>query len=178
VATQVVRQSKLDFEVGDLSSVVQVALSTAADKSKQSVAAFLGDMQKGNCRACESARYWIAKAVGEYLGALDAGTKSVYYFEPDYATSFDDVAVNGPGASPGINLLVWAGRKTAALEALVSAVSDELRKETAAFACAKSNPLCWALDAQIVDDEQVQQRRGYGAIIQSVHVRPIELWSR
>ena len=178
MATQVIRKSTLEFEIGDLSSVVQTALSTAADKAGQSVAALLGDVQKGNCRACDSARYWIAKAVGEYLGALDSGIRSVYYFEPDYATSFDDVDADGPGVSTGINLLVWAGRRTAALEALVSAASDELRKETAAFACAKSNPLCWALDVQIVDDDQVETRRGYGAMIHSIHVRPIELWRR
>jgi hypothetical protein len=34
------------------------------------------------------------------------------------------------------------------------------------------------LDAQIVDDEEVKSRVGYGALLSSIHNRPVRVWQR
>lgn len=38
--------------------------------------------------------------------------------------------------------------------------------------------LCYELDVKVTDDEEVQKRIGYGALVNSLYVRPIEIWHR
>jgi len=34
------------------------------------------------------------------------------------------------------------------------------------------------LDVRLVDDKEVQERTGYGVLIGSLYVRPLEIWRR
>ncbi len=40
------------------------------------------------------------------------------------------------------------------------------------------NGLRYLLDVKLADDNEVANRRGYGALVQSMYVRPTEVWSR
>ena len=178
MATKVMSTPTVQFEVSDLPELLQAALVTAATQQGKTPEDTAERIQGGDCSVCEVVRYRFAEGLAAYLGAVDASVKAVYIYEPEYATSYDDVALDGQSRSHGINLIVWAARKSAALQSLASYAADELHSQVVKLSCPKANSLCWALDLQIVDDEQVLKRTGYGALIESLYVRPMELWRR
>ncbi len=132
----------------------------------------------GDCSVCEYLRYGLAQAMAEYLGSVDDAIKSIYIYEPEYATHTDEPIPDGPGFSPAINMIVCANRKTAALSSLLNMLGTAVAAELKRFVCPKSNALCHTIEIHLVDDAEVQRRTGYGALVRSLYVRPIEIWSR
>lgn len=138
----------------------------------------LGALRCGDCSVCEYLRYGLAKGVAEYLGSVDDTVKAVYIYEPEYATSVDGPIPGRPNLSPGISLIAWVSRKSAALSSVVASVRSALAEEYRQLACPKANALCYELDVTVADDDEVQRRTGYGALISSLYVRPMEIWRR
>jgi hypothetical protein len=132
----------------------------------------------GDCSVCEYLRYGLARGVAEYLGSLDDTVKAIYTYEPEYATSVDEPLPDRPNLTPGINLIAWVSRKSAALSSVVTSVSSALAEEYEQLACPKANALCYMLDVKVADDDEVQERTGYGALIGSLYVRPLEIWHK
>jgi hypothetical protein len=132
----------------------------------------------GDCSVCEYLRYALAQRVAEYLGSVDDTVKAIYTYEPEYATSADEVVLGRPNLWPGFNLIARVSRKSAALSSLVASVNSALTEEYKRLGCPKANALCSELDVKAVDDDEVQKRTGYGALISSLYVRPIEVWRR
>ncbi|MBM4466808.1 MAG: hypothetical protein FJ014_14870 [Chloroflexi bacterium] len=132
----------------------------------------------GDCSVCEYLRYGLAEGVADYLGSVDDTVKAIYTYEPEYATSVDDPLPGRPNLSPGISMLAWVSRKSAALSSVVTSLGSALAEEFGRLACPKANALCSMLDVKLVDDKEVQERTGYGALIGSLYVRPLEIWRR
>jgi hypothetical protein len=164
--------------MGDVPTMLDDALRATAAKSRQSPKEMLEAMRGGDCATCDAVRYRLAETVAEYLSVTDPGVKAVYLYEPEYATGADSAVIERPSLSPGISMIVWSERKSAALSAVVASLSSRLAEEAEHLTCPKANALCWKLDAHIVDDQQVQANSGYGALINSLYVRPVELWHR
>jgi hypothetical protein len=135
-------------------------------------------LRRGDCSVCEYLRYGLAKGVAEYLGSVDDTVKAIYTYEPEYASSVEGHIPSRPNLSPGINLVAWVSRKSAALSSLVTSVNSALTEEYRQLACPKANALCYELDVKVADDDEVQRRTGYGALINSLYVRPLEVWRR
>ena len=164
---------------------------TLADQMVKSAIAFCagkvfaGDTERtrqalgqGQCSACEYLRYSLAKQVGDYLGQIDPTVKAVCTFEAE-SDAIDEPTTDRRNASPGISLIAWVDRKTAAFSALVAAVEAELSDSRLALLdCANSTPACYFLDVHTVDDADVRERRGYGALIDGLHLRPLQVWAR
>ena len=131
---------------------------------------------RGKCDVCDYLCYSLARQAGEYLGQMDARVKAIYLFEPEYAKAGEIEAMQ---RTPGIHLIAWADRKSAALNALAASLAanlaESLRQE---LGCIKASPACYTLDVQIVDDDDVYYRRGFGTLVESVYVRPIRVWER
>ena len=72
--------------------------------------------------------------------------------------------------------MVWTGRKTGALNSLVEALDGALAQQL--FHLLGRGPRAHVLDVQIVDDTDVQNRTGYGALLSSLYHRPIKVWER
>jgi hypothetical protein len=178
MATQVVDMPTAKLGMGDVPTMLEEALQTVAAKSGQSPKETLEAMRGGDCATCETVRYRLAEAVAECLAVADPSVKAVYLYEPEYATGADSAVIERPNLSPGISMIVWSDRKSAALSAVVASLDSRLAEEADHLACPQANALCWTLDAQIVDDHQVQSNSGYGALINSLYVRPVELWHR
>jgi hypothetical protein len=168
----------MTLQLGDVSAMLRESVQASSARLNRSVEDMLSAVESGACEVCESIRYGLARAVAEYLGSVDPSVKAIYLYEPEYATAADEPVAERPNMSPGISMLVWADRKSPALSAVLEALSEALAVEGARLACPKANALCWMLDAQIVDDQQVAERSGYGALVSSVFVRPVELWHR
>ena len=87
----------------------------------------------------------------------------------------------GPGFSLAVKMIVWASRKSAALAALTSVLNmlgTAIATQPKQLVCFKSNALCYAVEAHIVDHTEVFGRTGYGALVESLYVRPMEIWRR
>jgi hypothetical protein len=135
-------------------------------------------LRNGDCCVCEYLRYALAQGVAEYLGSVDDTIKAVYTYEPEYATSLDEPIAARPNLASGLNLIAQVHRKSAALSSVVASVRSALAEEYSRLGCPKAVPLCSDLDVQVVDEDDVQKRIGYGALIKSVYVRPMEVWRR
>ena len=135
-------------------------------------------MHRGDCSVCEYLRYGLAQEVAKYLGSVDDTVKAVYTYEPEYATNADGYVPGQPDFSPGINLIAWVSRKSAALSSITASVSSALAQECRKLACPKANALCYELDIKATDDVEVQERTGYGALINSLYVRPVQVWHK
>jgi len=108
------------------------------------------------------------------LGAFDDDVKAVYLFECD-ATQ-EDICFGEASSTPLVHLLVWAKRKTAALTSLISAL-DRALVQCYSSQFGVSGPAS-LLDVQVVVDSDVDKRTGYGALLSSLHHRPLEIWRR
>ncbi|MBN1887953.1 MAG: hypothetical protein JW850_08170 [Thermoflexales bacterium] len=172
---------QIDPKLAD--GMIDKALAFCASK------AFSGDGKKaktalrdGKCDVCSYFCYGLAKQVAEYLGQIDPTVKAVYVFEPEYAQGGDAPLGNGaPVAQPpsSINMVAWVKRKSAALHALVEALDTSLSgRVRGRLRCKQAASACYTLDVQMVDDAEVRERRGYGALVHSLYVRPIQVWSR
>ena len=178
MTTQVVSVTAMTLESGDVAAMFRKAVRATSAKLNQSVEDTVPEARDGACEVCDSIRYGVAREVAEYVGSVDSSVKAVYLYEPEYATTGEEGVAQRPNLSPGINMLVWADRKSPALSAVLRALGEAIAVEGSSLACPKANALCWMLDAHVVDEQQVEGRRGYGALLNSVYVRPIELWRR
>jgi hypothetical protein len=137
-----------------------------------------GALQAGDCCVCEYLRYAMAQKMAGYMGSVDDTIKAVYSFEPEEATSVDEAIAPRPSLTPAFNLIARVRRKSAALSSVVASLRSALAKECTQLACPNANALCSELDVRVVDEDEVAKRTGYGALLSSLYVRPIEVWHR
>jgi hypothetical protein len=162
------------------STAMQNAILFCAEKAnlngKKQV---LNARRSGDCAACQYLRYGLAKNIAAYLGSIDNRAKAVYIYEdPDSSLTWHDGVPSRPNIAPGIRIIVWVSRKSPALDSLIESLTIAVDKELRQLPCPNANALCHTLDVLVVDDEEVERRTGYGALINSIHLGPIELWHR
>ncbi len=131
-------------------------------------------LRDGDPTVSHYCRYGLAKKVAESIGSLDDNVKSVYAL--DYDATPEDRSFSSEAQTSPIHLIVWVARKTDALDALVRALDRALVEEYAKIIDAPQ--LAHLLDVQVVDNADVENRTGYGALLSSVHNRPIKVWER
>jgi len=132
----------------------------------------------GDCCACEYLRHALAQEMARYLGSVDDTIRAVYTFEPEQATGGDVAIPARPNLSPGFSLIARVNRKSAALSSVVASLKLALAEEHRRLGCPKANALCSELDVRVIDEDEVEKRTGYGALIHSLYARPIEVWHR
>jgi len=160
--------------------MVDRAVSFCADKK------FNGDLdqalqalRRGRCDACDYLSYSLVRQIGEYLGHLDKTVKAVYVFKPEKTQpALPANNVTAGRRASGINLIAWVDRKSAALSSLGATLETALSDSRRKLGCANATPACCNLDIYMVDDREVNEGRGYGAIVQSMYVRSIQVWTR
>jgi hypothetical protein len=131
---------------------------------------------QGHCNDCRHVASSLARQISEYLGRVDRTVKSVYYYEP----------VEAPGSSlpenyppyVGINLVVWVERKSAALSALLETLETVLKASQRNVGCADASPRCFSLDVKLVSDQEVQEQRGLGLLVEKSFLRSTPVWRR
>ena len=119
-------------------------------------------------------KYGLAKGVGEFLGQMDATVKEVHMVEMEFGCNAEQVLEGIEPLHSCLTLVVRVDRKTAALSSLISsldqALVDKLRdlpgfESTSSF-----------LDAHIVDEQEVLERRGFGALLTSLYAHRLKVW--
>ncbi len=166
-------------DVITMADMMEKAIAFCAQRIRtQTMEETMDTIRKGDCQACQHVKYYLAKQIGEILGSVDENVKAIYIYEPDYAAGIYDATGEEPNLASGINMIAWVGRKTAALSSVVASLDEALMAARAPLLCPKASRICYSLDAVIVDDEEVSNRMGYGALIGSLHVHPTMVWSK
>jgi hypothetical protein len=162
-----------------IQAMVDSALAFSAEKAALLAAPEARrEIADGDCTVCEYLRYGLSKELAEYLGSIDRSVQAVYAYEPEYAAGVLHVDSAGPGIDRGINLIVSVDRKNHALDSVVASLEDAVKEGVRPLLCSKANGSCFALDVKVVDGEELSARRGYGALVSSIHVAPMRLWTR
>jgi hypothetical protein len=120
------------------------------------------------------AHHSLAEQMAGILGGLDGTVRSVFVYDLD-ATP-EDLAFGEPTATSPIHMIVWAQRKSEALDALIEALERALVAEYASRV--GPGQLEYLLDVQVIDDDDVKNGRGYAGLLRSLHNRPIRVWQR
>jgi hypothetical protein len=157
-------------------SIISEAMAFCAQKiGVDSTEAVVDLLRQNDKTACGYCLYSIAKRLAASLGAVDEHVRAVYVLDYD-ATPEDLCFGTLDQGMPLIHLIVWAERKTAALSSLVAALDFALAQ---AYSDLVGGPEVGVLlDVQVIDDTDVENRTGYGALLQSIHHRPIQIWER
>lgn len=116
-------------------------------------------------------RQELAREAAIYLGTLDRNVKAAYLVE--YEATPEDLVFRGEELAP-VNLILWVARKTAALQSAAAAL-DRALVESYEEQVGSGHPQ-YLLDVQLVDDHDVANRKGYGAMLTSIHMPPLEIW--
>jgi hypothetical protein len=166
-------------EVKDVAGTAQVVLTQAVEYCAQkmrldSSQAVIDRLQAGDGQACGYCHYSVAKQVAESLGAMDDNIKAAYIY--DYDATPEDICFGEAGRALPIHVLVWAERKTAALKVLVETWDRALAQSYAEMIGGHQS--AHLLDVQVVDNADVEKRIGYGALLSSLHQRPVQVWRR
>jgi hypothetical protein len=133
---------------------------------------------RGDCTTCDYLRFGLANEVADYLGSMDETIKTIYIYEPEAATAVNGNLQDRPGLVPGINMIIRVSRKTAALKSILTSIVSAVEQEFEQLNCPEANALCNMLDIILVDDQEVEHRTGYGALIGSLFTPPIEIWHK
>jgi hypothetical protein len=183
-STEVASQVDAELSVArlrlpDAASTAEITLAEALEFCAQKLRladrqAAIEHLRQGNSRACKYCHYSIAKHVAESLGRLDKNVKAVYVM--DYDATPEDICFGEKTQISPIHLIVWAERKTSALGSLVE-VLDRAMVQHYTDVIGTCH-LAHLLDVQVVDDADVKNRVGYGAMLSSLHLRPIQVWER
>jgi hypothetical protein len=56
--------------------------------------------------------------------------------------------------------------------------ASTLAEQLDRMGCPSANALCRDLDVKQADERDVRERTGFGALIGSLYVRPVEVWRR
>ena len=162
-----------------VADMVAAAIKFSAEKvGRQSQDEVLAALRAGDCTVCDYLRTGLANEIARYLGSVDDTIKAVYHYDPEHATSLDEPISERSHQSPGIHLIAWTSQKSAALASVISLLSLAVAEEHGRLGCPKANALCYRLNIQVVDDTEVNSRLGYGALINSLYVRPVQIWRR
>ncbi len=136
-------------------------------------------LRRGRCDICGYVCDSLGRQIGEYLGLMDKTVKAVYKYSPEYEIKHQRAGEKTTqNQKVGVNLIAWVDRKSAALEALGSALESVISTSRRKIGCEKATPACYTLDVQIVDNDDVTTQRGYGVIVNSMYVHSTQVWAR
>ena len=167
------------LQLPDVASIAEAALVKALEFCAQKMGfdshqAVIDRLQQGDKTACGYCHYSLAKQMAESLGTLDENIKAVYIC--DYDATPEDLCFGEAMQASLVHLIVWAQRKTGALNSLIAALDRALVQSYTDLIGMRQ--LTHLLDVQVIDDADVENRVGYGAMLSSIHHRPIQVWER
>jgi hypothetical protein len=170
----------VQLDQGFTDKMVRRAIAECAEKH------FAGDIRRvrqvllsGKCEHCNCISDSLVVQISQYLGQVDQKVKAVYVYEP--VSSIQPLEISGEGIRKtrvGINLVAWVERKSAALGAVVNTLETALYESLKKIGCIKAESSCFTLDVEMVDDEDVEERRGYALLVESRYLRAKTIWDR
>ncbi len=175
------RLESLSYASYELTQTCREIVSQALDfceqktglRGRETVAAALG---RANPAALEYFHYGLAKGIASYLGRTEPSLKAVYLCEPEEMPGefFDQERP----VVQGLDLIAWTVNGKASLPPQVEELEAALRLETQPLLGPRAEGAREFLSVELIDDRDVQERTGRGALVYSIYSRPTRLWSR
>ncbi|MBC7099894.1 nucleotidyltransferase domain-containing protein [Candidatus Bipolaricaulota bacterium] len=141
------------------------ALNRASRKSFAGEEKLVQALQAGDPWAHSLFRYALAEELCTYLGEICPSIRRVYV----YGSTVD----NRAGPASDVDLILWVRKKSPVLESLLWRLDAVLIRGYRALTGFYGPDNLF--DFHIVDDEEVAERRGYGAVVSSVWTAPLPL---
>ena len=138
--------------------------------------AFVQALQQGQTAAHDYLRYGLAKEIGNYLGQAEATVKDVYLYEPESVTG--EVITGKTELTRGLELIVRVTGQKDLLAPVVEILDRGLTAEYKTLLGPTVSTMSGFLTVDVIDDHDVQKRVGSGALVSSLHTRPLKAWSR
>lgn len=115
----------------------------------------------------------LAKGIGDTLLSHDEQVRTVYLFEP----SANPDAVEGieMSADAAVHLLVRVKKRSAALNTLISAMDKALTASVKKLGWSRYSSYRSVIDIIPITDEDIEQRKGFAALLTSVISPPIRV---
>ncbi len=140
---------------------------------------FAGDARRmrqavlhGHCEHCRCITDHLVRQIGEYFGQVDNTIKAVYRYETlDLSSASQSEGMDLLRDYNDINLIVWVNRKSAALAALAKMWESALRENLRQLGCVLTSPACLTLNVTMVDDRDIDERRGLGLLVNNPSLR-------
>jgi len=123
-----------------------------------------------------SFKYGLAEGAMNVIVANDGNVQAVYHFEESVNPDSETEEALAPDV--GVHLLLLVSSKSAALDAFIKSLDDTLAgliRELPSPALAKRTSV---LNVIPITQEDVHNKRGYGALLSSLFARPVKLWAR
>jgi len=134
---------------------------------------------QGQCGYCRCIIDHLVRQIGEYLGQVDTTVKAVYrYGVISLTPEVQNEGVNRSKDNGGINMIGWVNRKSAALASLIEMLESSLRESLSQLGCVVTSPACYNLDLTMVDDNDVDERRGLGLFVNNPTLNSTLVWQR
>lgn len=154
-------------EVG-WAGILSRALGEAAAREGMTGSGFLTALRAGNPGVHSAFRYALAQEFCSYVADLGTTFRAVYV----YGSAVE--GRSGPGSD--VDVIAWVTRKSDTVESLLIRLDALLARGYRKLTGYGS--LRRLFDIHLVDDEDVELRRGYGAVVRSVWTAPVCLWRR
>ncbi|MDD5701143.1 MAG: hypothetical protein PHU23_03745 [Dehalococcoidales bacterium] len=157
-------------------SIVATALEVSTRKMGLSnTGTLISSLKQGEAAAFNYYCYHIAKELGSVLGSWSKNIKAIYTCNYDEAVIEEDDFGNMRNFFL-IHMIIWAEQKNKALNALLDAMDAAMVQQHQHML--GQNQLKSILDAQVIDDEDVRNRTGYAALLNSIFQPPIQVWGK
>lgn len=172
------REETAKVEVSDAAAAAQACLAGAvafmAEKMHLNRTMATIALKQNDRSAFGYFRYGLACQVAEHIAIMDEQVRAVYMYD-DEATPEDEVFGEAQ-PTPLVHLIIVVQRKTEALNAMLDGLDRALVHGFAGLANVPH--LANVLDTQVVLDKEVKGHIGYGALVTSLHHRPLAILQR
>jgi len=125
-------------------------------------------LRQGDPQAHEYFRYELARHICDYLGTLYRGLKAVYLIDGDHLKPL----------TAGVTMIAWAKPKASILVPVVERLDQEIVHQYKEMVAPIADGMHHFLNVHLVDDDDVAQRAGFGALLAAQHELPQKIWSR
>ena len=119
-------------------------------------------------------KFGLAERIANTLAAHDENIQAIYYFDPNLSSDAETEAYAALDAS--VNLLVQVKSKSAALESFIMALDEALTQQVRKLPSTLFVSLASILNAILITEEDVDQRRGYAVLLSSMYLKPRQVW--
>ncbi|MBC7220849.1 hypothetical protein H5T55_05205 [Candidatus Bipolaricaulota bacterium] len=148
--------------------ILSRAMGAAADRVGRDGVGFLAVLRAGDPRAHSAFRYALAQEFCRYVSRLGSTFRAVYV----YGSTVD----GRTRPSSDVDIIAWVFRKSDTVESLLLRLNHLLTQGYRALTGCQC--LQQLFDIHLVDDEDVEFGRAYGAVVRSVWTAPLCLWRR
>ena len=116
----------------------------------------------------------MAQRIANTLAAHDDQVREIHYFDPNLSSD-SEIEAYAP-LDPSVNLLVVVESKSAALDSFIAALDMALTQEARKLPSPLFASLTSILNAMIITEGDVDQKRGYAALLSSMYLKPLQVW--